>query len=67
LVPSQSTTLWAKWGDIEQSVNWAVEAVLIEDDPPSGQTEWAQEMAREIVQKTMYHLDGYGAEDVGLA
>jgi hypothetical protein len=55
--------LYAKWEDIEQRVHWAVESVLIEDDPPNGQVEWAQEMANQIVAATMLRLDGYEPGD----
>lgn len=56
--------LYAKWEDVERQIQWAVESVLIEDDPPNGQVEWAQEMASAIVAATMLHLDGYEASDL---
>lgn len=56
--------LYAEWEDIKERVCWAVEAALTDDDPQSGQAEWAQEVAERVVSGTMLHLDGYEAGDL---
>lgn len=61
--------LYAEWTEIEERIQWAVEEVLTAHDstepgPDRAEIEHAQKVAKQVVNATMFHLDGYTVADL---